>query len=75
MSNLKTRVLVRGKSGWRITRYSDNLFIAKNGFGRKHTFRCQAEVESFEDFLISKGYALYEIGRSLATLVRKPVVA
>ena len=70
-SSLKQRVLTNGKSVWRLTRFSDELYTAVNGFGKKHTFRCQAEVESFEDFLCRKGFALIERGRSLGTLVRK----
>ena len=69
-NNLKTRVLVRGNASWRLTRYSDELFIGKNSFGKQHTFRCVAEVESFEDFLVAKGYALRESGRSLDSIVR-----
>ena len=69
-SNLKTRVLTNGKSTWRLTRFSDELFIGQNGFGKKHVFRSQCEVENFEDFLVRKGYSLIERGRSLSTLVR-----
>jgi hypothetical protein len=69
-NNLKTRVLVRGNASWRLTRYSDQLFIGKNSFGKSHTFRCVAEVENFEDFLVAKGYALRESGRSLDSIVR-----
>ena len=76
MSNqLKTRVLTNGKSTWRITRFSDELFIAQNGFNKKHTFRCDAEVINFEDFLVSKGFALRETGRSLDTIKRTAVPA
>jgi len=75
MSNLKSRVLTNGKSTWRLTRFSDELFIAKNGFNKKHVFRCQAEVESFEDFLTSKGFTLREVGRSLNTIKRVEATA
>ena len=75
MSNLKQRVLTNGKSTWRLTRFSDQLFTAVNGFGKKHTFRCQAEVESFEDFLCSKGFAILERGRFNTALVRKAAAA
>ena len=51
-TSLKTRVLTNGKSTWRLTRFSDELFIAKNSFGKQHTFRCVAEVNNFEDFLL-----------------------
>ena len=71
---LKTRILTNDKSTWRLTRFSDELFTAVNGFGKKHTFRSQFEVESFEDFLCRKGYSLLQRNRSLATL-KKPVVA
>ncbi len=62
-TSLKTRVLTNGRSTWRITRFSDSLFIAKNGFGNSHTFRCDAEVINFENFIISKGFSLREAGR------------
>ena len=70
MSNLKSRVLTNGKSTWRLTRFSDQMFTAVNGFGKKHTFRSQLEVESFEDFLVRKGFSLLERGRSIGSLVR-----
>ena len=71
MSNqLKTRVLTNGKSTWRLTRFSDELFIAKGSFNKQHTFRCVAEVNRFEDFLLTKGFALRESGRSLETIKR-----
>ena len=69
-NSLKARVLVRGTSTWRITRFSDQLFVAKNGFGKQHTFRCDTEVISFEDYLCNQGYALRESGRG-ASFVRK----
>jgi hypothetical protein len=75
MSNLKSRLLVKGSASWRLTRFSDELFIAKNGFNKKHVFRCQAEVESFEDFLASKGFTLRESGRSLDTIKRVEATA
>ena len=68
-TQLKSRVLTNGKSTWRITRFSDELFIAQNGFNKKHTFRCDAEVINFENFLISKGFSLREAGRG-ATITR-----
>ena len=74
-NSLKTRLLSNGRSTWRLTRFSDDLFVGKNSFGRTKTFRCQAEVEAFEDFLLTKGYSLVQKGRSLDTLVRKPVEA
>ena len=65
-TQLKTRILTNGKTNWKITRYSDSLFLAKNGFGKSHTFRCDAEVINFEDFLVSKGYTLREAGRGVS---------
>jgi len=69
-NSLKSRVLIRGNSTWRITRFSDQLFVAKNGFGKQHTFRCDDEVISFENYLMKQGYALRESGRG-STIVRK----
>ena len=74
-NGLKTRVLTNGKSTWRLTRFSDSLFVAKNSFGKSHTFRCVAEVVNFEDFLVSKGFALRETGRFNNALVRHEAVA
>ena len=73
-NTLKARVLVRGNSTWRITRFSDQLFVAKNGFGKQHTVRCDTEVISFEDYLIKQGYSLREAGRGKA-IVRKSLEA
>jgi hypothetical protein len=75
MTNLKSRVLVRGSSTWRITRFSDQLFVAKNGFGKQHTFRCDNEVISFEDYLVKQGYALREAGRGIAIVRKAPEMA
>jgi hypothetical protein len=74
-NGLKTRVLTNGKSTWRITRYSDSLFVAKNGFGKSYTFRCDAEVINFEDFIVSKGFTLRETGRYNNAIVRHEAVA
>ena len=59
---LKTRIFTNGKSNWKIKRFSDELFIAVNGFRKQHTFRCDAEVISFESFLMSKGFYLRKAG-------------
>jgi len=76
MSGLKTRKLVRGNATWTLTRFSDDCFVARNSFGKKHTFRSGFEMTHFEDFLLAKGFTVLERGRSLTTLVRKePVVA
>ena len=71
-NSLKTRVLVRGNSTWRLTRFSDQLFTAANGWGKKHTFRSVAEVESFEDYLVKQGYALRQEGRGKAIVRKAP---
>ena len=70
VNQLKTRLLTNGKSTWRLTRYSDQKFIAKNGFGKIHSFSSEFEVNSFWDYLTDKGYELVEPGRSLKTLKR-----
>jgi len=74
-NNLKSRLLVKGNASWRLTRFSDELFIAKNSFGKQHTFRCAAEVDSFEDFLADKGFTIVEKGRSLDTIKRVEATA
>ena len=74
MSSLKSVKLVRNNATWTLTRFSDTLFIAKNSFGKKHVFRSGAEMTHFENFLLSKGFAPIERGRSLATLKRPGVV-
>ena len=66
-----TRKLTRNTATWVLTRFSDNLFIAKNSFGKKHVFRSGWEMTHFEDFLLEQGFAPIEPKRSLATLVRK----
>lgn len=74
-ASLKTRILVRNNASWRLTRFSDELFIAKNGFGSKKTFRSVDECNSFEDYLVKQGYNLRESGRSLDTIKRIAVAA
>ena len=74
-ASLKTRVLVRNNASWRLTRFSDELFIAKNGFGTKKTFRSVDEVNSFEDYLVKQGYSLREANRSLDSIKRDVVPA
>ena len=70
--SLKTKVLVRGNSTWRMTRLSDQMFVAKNGFGKSHTFRSSDEVNSFEDYLVNQGYTLREAGRGKAIVRKAP---
>jgi hypothetical protein len=74
-NQLQTHVLVRNNATWKITRFSDSMFVAKNSFGKSHTFRCVAEVNNFENFLLSKGFTDRETGRSLNTIKRTPVAA
>ena len=69
-SGLKTVKLIRNKSCWTLTRFSDDLFVAKNSWGKKHVFRSGAEMTHFEDFLLDAGFAEIERGRSLSTLKR-----
>ena len=71
-NTLKSKVLVRGNSTWRMTRFSDQLFVAKNGFGKTHTFRSSDEVNSFEDYLVKQGYSLREAGRGSAIVRKSP---
>ena len=75
MTNLKTRVLVKGNATWRLTRFSDELYIAKNGFGKQHTFRSTDEVNNFEDYLLRMGFSLRESGKSLDTIKRVEATA
>ncbi len=75
MSTFKTRVLIRNNSCWRLTRFSDDCFVAKNSFGKKHVFRSGMEMTNFEDFLMSNGYEEIQRGRSLATLTKQLVIA
>ena len=69
-SALKSVKLTKGSSTWTLTRFSDSLFIAKNSWGKKHVFRCGAEMTHFEDFLLAQGFKAIEKGRSLATIKR-----
>ena len=75
MTTLKSRVITRNNATWRLTRFSDELFIAKNGFGTKKTFRSVDECNSFEDYLVKQGFTLRESGHSLSTLKRDVVPA
>ncbi len=74
-NGLKTRVLTNGKSTWRLTRFHDELFVAKNSYGKSYTFRSVVEVENFEDFIVSKGFTLRETGRFNNAIVRHDAVA
>ena len=74
-TQLKSRVLTNGRSTWRITRFSDELFIAQNSYGKKHTFRCDAEVIRFEDFLFDKGFTLRQSGLKAYPLNRVEAAA
>ena len=65
---LKTKILTKGTNSWTITRFSDDLFIGKNSYGRTKTFRSSFEINNFEDFLMDKGFTHFEKGRSLSSL-------
>lgn len=67
-STLKSVKLVKGTSAWTLTRFSDSLFIARNTWGKKHVFRCGAEMEHFHQFLERQGFKAIAKDRSLATL-------
>ena len=69
----KSLTLVRGKSSWTLTRFADDCFVARNSWGKSHTYRSGAEIQNFEEFLLSKGYAPIQRGRALKALVRNPV--
>ena len=69
-SALKSVKLTKGSYTWTMTRFSDSLFIAKNSWGKKHVFRCGAEMEHFHQFLERQGFVAIERGRSIATLKR-----
>ena len=69
-STLKSVKLVKGTSAWTLTRFSDTLFVARNTWGKKHVFRCGAEMTHFEDFLLGQGFAPIQRGRSLETIKR-----
>ena len=68
MSNVKSRVLTRGNAIWRLSRLTDTLFRARNSYGKTYEFDSQFGIESFEDYLLDKGFALREPGSSLSTL-------
>ena len=69
-SALKSVKLTKGSSTWTLTRFSDSLFIAKNSWGKKHVFRCGAEMEHFHQFLERQGFKAIAKGRSLKTIKR-----
>jgi hypothetical protein len=73
MSGLKSVVLTRGNASWRLIRFSDDCFVAKNGFGKQHVFRSGYEMTHFEDFLLAKGFTPLTRNRSLATLKKQAV--
>ena len=65
---LKTKILTKGTSSWTITRFSDDLYIGRNSYGKTKTFRSSTEINNFEDFLLDKGFTHFEKGRSLSSL-------
>lgn len=67
----RTQVLVRGSHAWRITRFSDHHFVAKNNKGVKHEYTSESDCDRFWDFLESVGFKLRQSGWTLPTL-KKP---
>ena len=68
MTNVQSRVLTRGNAIWRLSRLTDTQFRARNSYGKTYEFDTQFGIESFEDYLLDKGFALREPGSSLSTL-------
>ena len=68
MSNVQSRVLIKGAAVWRLSRLSDTHFRARNSFGKTYEYDTQFGIESFEGFLLEKGFTLRESGSSLSTL-------
>ena len=68
MTNVSSRVLTRGNAIWRLSRLSDTHFRARNSFGKTYEYDTQFGIESFEDYLLDKGFTLRESGSSLSTL-------
>ncbi len=65
----RTQVLVRGSHAWRITKYNDYNFVARNNRGVTHTYDNEYKCNRFWDFLESVGFKLREDAWSLKTLV------
>ena len=65
----RTQVLVRGSHAWRITKYNDYNFVARNNRGVTHTYDNEYKCNRFWDFLESVGFHLREDAWSLKTLV------
>jgi len=65
----RTQVLVRGSNAWRITKYNDYSFVARNNRGVTHTYDNEYKCNRFWDFLESVGFKLREDAWSLKTLV------
>ena len=69
----RTQVLVRGSNAWRITKYNDYSFVARNNRGVTHTYDNEYKCNRFWDFLESVGFKLREDAWSLKTLVVREV--
>ena len=67
----RTQVLVRGSHAWRITKYNDNHFVAKNNKGVTHEYSSVWACDKFWNFLESVGFQLRQEGWTLNTLVQK----
>jgi len=71
----RTQILVRGSHAWRLTKYANNHFVAKNNKGVTHTYNNEYAVNKFWDFLESVGFKLRQEGWTLKTLVCRTAVA
>ena len=65
----RTQVLVRGSHAWRITKYNEGSFVARNNRGVTHSYNSEYQCNRFWDFLESVGFKLREDAWSLKTLV------
>ena len=71
----RTQVLVRGSHAWRLTKYANDHFVARNNKGVTHTYNNEYAVNKFWDFLESVGFKLRQEGWTLKTLVCHTAVA
>ena len=66
----RTQVLVRGSHAWRITKFNDNHFVAKNNKGVTHVYDSEFKCDNFWTFLESVGFSLRQSGWTLPTVVK-----
>ena len=69
----QTKMLVRGSHAWRITRYSENHFVARNNKGKFHEYSTEGDCNRFWDFLESVGFKLRQDGWTLDSLKKAEV--